>query len=53
MHHDAAIAGGMHIQLDAVGVQHDRPTKGGTRVFVFVSGSATVGDDAGASHGLT
>src|SRR5688572_2664410 len=53
MHHDPAITRGMHVELDAVSVQNDRPAKSRTRVFVFVSGSAAMGDDAGASHGLT
>jgi hypothetical protein len=52
MHHDSAIPGGVHVQLDTIGVEHDRPAKGGTGVLVFVSGGAPVGDDFRASHGL-
>ena len=46
MHDDRAVAGGVDVELDAVGVQHDRPPEGGARVLVFVAGGAAVGDDA-------
>jgi hypothetical protein len=40
----------VNVQLYAVRIEHDRPSKGGSRVLVFVSGSAAVGDNARASH---
>jgi hypothetical protein len=51
MHHDRAVPGRVHVELDAVGVEHDSTTKGGQRVLVLVSGGASVGDDAGSRHG--
>ena len=50
--YDPAVSSGVDIQLYPVGIEHDRPPEGGPRVFVFVSGSAAVGDDTGASHRL-
>ena len=50
MDHDGAVASGVDVELDPVGVQHHRPAEGGTRVLVLVTGSAAVGDDAWASH---
>ena len=47
---DTAVSGRVDIQLDPVGVEHDRAAKGRSRVFVFVSGSAAVGDHTWASH---
>ena len=51
MHHDRAVPRRVDIELDTIGVQHDRPAEGRARVLVFVPGGPTVGDDAGTSHG--
>jgi hypothetical protein len=50
--YDPAVSSRVDIQLYPVGVEHHRPSKGGTRVLVFVSGSTAVGDYTGASHRL-
>ena len=45
------VAGGVDVELDAVGIEHDRAAERGAGVFVFVSGRAAVGDDIGSRHG--
>jgi hypothetical protein len=52
MDDDATILGGMDVQLDTIGIEHDGSTKGGSGVFVFITGGAAVGNHARASHGL-
>ncbi len=51
VHDDGPVAGRMHVELDAVGIQHDGAAERGPRVFVFVPRGAAVGDDVRASHG--
>jgi hypothetical protein len=48
---DAAIAGGVNIEFDAIGIEHHRTPEGGSRVFILVSGGAPVGDHSWPTHG--
>src|SRR4029078_8453836 len=51
VNHDAAVPGGVDVQLNTVRVEHDRSPEGGSGIFVFVAGSAAMGDHTRAWHG--